>query len=45
MDFKNMTTFLKVAELRSFSQAADALGYSQSAVSTQNSKLENELNK
>lgn len=45
MDFKNMITFLKVAELRSFSQAADVLGYSQSAVSTQISKLENELNK
>ena len=45
MDFKNMITFLKVAELRSFSQAADTLGYSQSAVSTQIAKLESELNK
>lgn len=44
MDFKNMITFLKVAELRSFSQAAQQLGYSQSAVSTQILKLENELN-
>lgn len=45
MDFRNMTTFLKVAELHSFSQAATQLGYSQSAVSTQISKLERELNK
>ncbi len=45
MDFKNMITFLKVAELHSFSQAATQLGYCQSAVSTQISKLETELNK
>lgn len=45
MDFRNMITFLKVAELRNFSQAAEQLGYSQSAVSTQISKLEGELNK
>lgn len=40
-----MNTFLKVAELRSFSKAAETLGYSQSAVSTQISKLEEELGK
>lgn len=45
MDFKNMITFLKVAELRNFSQAAYELGYSQSAVSTQILKLESELDK
>lgn len=43
MDTKTMLTFLKVVEFRSFSQAADQLGYSQSAVSTQILKLENEL--
>lgn len=44
MDLRNMTTFLKVAELSSFSNAAEELGYSQSAVSTQIIKLEQELN-
>lgn len=43
MDFKNMQTFIKVAELKSFSLAASELGYSQSAVSTQISNLEKEL--
>lgn len=43
MDLKNMSTFLKVAQLRSFSQAAEQLGYTQSAVSTQIAKLEMEL--
>ncbi|OYP10276.1 hypothetical protein CG709_09215, partial [Lachnotalea glycerini] len=43
MDFKNIQTFIKVAELKSFSLAALELGYSQSAVSTQISNLEKEL--
>ncbi|WP_312107099.1 LysR family transcriptional regulator [Lachnoclostridium sp.] len=43
MDFKNIQTFIKVAELKSFSSAASELGYSQSAVSTQISNLEKEL--
>lgn len=43
MDIRNMATFLKVAELKSFSHAANYLGYSQSAVSTQIIKLEQEL--
>ena len=43
MDFRNIETFLKVSELHSFSQAARELGYSQSAVSTQILKLEQEL--
>lgn len=43
MDFKNIQTFIKVAELKSFSLAASELGYSQSAVSTQISNLEKEL--
>lgn len=45
MDFKYIKTFLKIAELRSFSKAAEHLGYSQSAVSTQIARLESELNK
>jgi DNA-binding transcriptional LysR family regulator len=43
MDFKNIQTFIKVSELKSFSLAASELGYSQSAVSTQISNLEKEL--
>ena len=43
MDFRIMETFLKVSELHSFSQAARELGYSQSAVSTQIARLEQEL--
>lgn len=43
MDFKNIQTFIKVAELKSFSLAALELGYSQSAVSTQITNLEKEL--
>lgn len=43
MDFKNIQTFIKVAELKSFSLAASELGYSQSAVSTQITNLEKEL--
>ncbi|MBS4959206.1 MAG: LysR family transcriptional regulator [Clostridiales bacterium] len=44
MDFKSLKTFLKVSELHSFSAAAEKLGYSQSAVSTQIANLEKELN-
>ena len=43
MEFRNLTTFVRVAELRSFSRAAKQLGYSQSAVSMQISQLETEL--
>lgn len=43
MEFRNLTTFVRVAELRSFSKAAKQLGYSQSAVSMQISQLETEL--
>ena len=43
MEFKNITTFLKVAELRNFSKAAEKLGYSQSAVTIQIQQLEHEL--
>ena len=43
MELRNITTFLKVAELGSFSKAAEKLGYSQSNVSFQIQQLENEL--
>lgn len=43
MEIRNLLTFLKVAEVRSFSKAADKLGYSQSNVSLQIQQLENEL--
>ena len=43
MELRNITTFLRVAELQNFSQAAENLGYSQSAVTVQIRQLENEL--
>lgn len=43
MELRNLSTFMKVAELQNFSQAAEALGYSQSAVTVQIRQLENEL--
>lgn len=44
MDNKNLITFIHVAELNSFTKAAEALGYSQSAISFQIKQLESELN-
>ena len=43
MEIRNLATFVRVAELKSFSQAARELGYSQSAVSMQIGQLESEL--
>lgn len=43
MELKNLDTFIQVAELSSFTKAADKLGYSQSTVSFQIKQLENEL--
>lgn len=43
MEIRNIATFLRVAELQSFSQAATQLGYSQSAVTVQIKQLEQEL--
>lgn len=43
MEFRNIITFIRVAELHSFSQAAREMGYSQSAVSTQIAQLEEEF--
>ncbi len=43
MDLKNLTSFIQVAELRSFTRAAERLGYSQSTISFQIKQLEEEL--
>lgn len=43
MDIKNLITFIHVAELSSFTKAAETLGYSQSTVSFQIKQLEMEL--
>lgn len=43
MEIRNLITFLKVTELKSFSRAAEALDYSQSAVTVQIQQLEREL--
>lgn len=43
MELRILNTFLKVAQLQSFSKAADSLGYSQSAITVQIQQLENEL--
>lgn len=44
MELRMIATFLRVAELQSFSRAAEQLGYSQSAVTVQIRQLEQELN-
>jgi DNA-binding transcriptional LysR family regulator len=43
MESRNLATFIKVAELRSFSKTAKQLGYSQAAVTVQIKQLEEEL--
>ncbi len=43
MDIRTLKTFVYVAELGSFTRAAQALGYSQSTVSFQIKQLESEL--
>lgn len=45
MDIRTLRTFVYVAELGSFTRAADVLGYSQSTVSFQIKQLERELGK
>lgn len=44
MELKNLDTFIQVAELCSFTKAAEKLGYSQSTVSFQIKQLETSLN-
>ena len=43
MELKNLSTFVHVAELGSFSRAAERLGYSQPTISVQIRQLEEEL--
>ena len=43
MEIRNIATFVRVAELLSFSKAANRLGYSQAAVTVQIKQLEAEL--
>ncbi|MCR5591618.1 MAG: LysR family transcriptional regulator [Lachnospiraceae bacterium] len=43
MTITQLSTFLKITELNSFSAAADGLGYAQSTVTTQIKQLEDEL--
>lgn len=44
MDMKNLKTFIQVAELASFTKAAQQLGFSQSTISFQIKQLEEKLN-
>ena len=43
MDFKHLKTFVTAAQLQSFSKAAQALGYTQAAITIQIQQLEEEL--
>ena len=43
MELRNLTSFIQVAELGSFTKAAEKLGYSQSTISFQIKQLEEEL--
>lgn len=43
MDLKNLNTFIQVAELGSFTKAAEQLGYAQPTISVQIRQLETEL--
>lgn len=43
MEIRNLTTFLQVVSIKNFTQAARALGYSQSNVSAQIQQLEREV--
>ena len=43
MEIRQLETFVHVAQLQSFSRAAEVLGYTQSAITVQIRLLENEL--
>ena len=45
MELRNLSTFIHVAELGSFTKAAEKLGFSQPTISFQIKQLENELGK
>lgn len=45
MELRNLSTFIQVAELGSFTKAAEKLGFSQPTISFQIKQLENELGK
>ena len=44
MEIRNLITFVRIAEVQSFSKTAEQLGYSQSAVTMQIKQLEAEQN-
>ena len=44
MELRQINTFIRAAQMKSFSKAADSLGYSQTAVTVQIRLLEEELN-
>lgn len=44
MELRNIVTFVRIAEVQSFSKTAEQLGYSQSAVTMQIKQLESDLN-
>ena len=44
MEIRQLATFIRVAQFKRFSRAAESLGYSQSAVTVQIRQLEEELN-
>ena len=43
MELREIRTFLQIAQKQSFSKAAEALGYSQAAVTVQIKQLEEEI--
>ena len=43
MEFKNISAFMRVSELGSFTKAAEEMGYSQSTITIQIKQLEDEL--
>ena len=43
MELRNLKTFLRVAELGSFTRAANEIGYAQSTITAQIQQLENEI--
>ena len=44
MEIRQLNSFIKIVELQSFSRAAEALGYTQAAVTIQIRQLEQEFN-